>query len=63
MAQGFKDEGYMPDIAGVRIPSPITMQVPISTRTRSAFFLNAFPSNHLLVLAANDCSAGNTERL
>ena len=46
----------IPEIAGVRIPSPITMQVPTRTRIRSAFFLNAYLSNHLLVFAANDRS-------
>ena len=46
----------VPDIAGVRIPSPITIQVPTRTRIRSAFFRNAYLSNHRLVLAAKDCS-------
>jgi hypothetical protein len=46
----------IPEIAGVRIPSPITMQVPTRTRIRSAFFLDAYLSNHLFVFAANDFS-------
>jgi hypothetical protein len=31
---------YAPDIAGVRIPSPIIMEVPIRTNTNNTFFKN-----------------------
>lgn len=47
---------HIPDIAGVRIPSPITIQVPTRTRRSSAFFLDACFSSHLFVFAAYDCS-------
>lgn len=46
----------LPDMAGVRIPSPITIQEPTRTRISIVFFMNACLSNHLLVLAANDFS-------
>lgn len=46
----------LPDIAGVRIPSPITIQEPTRTRISIVFFMNACRSSHLLVLAANECS-------
>lgn len=46
----------IPDIAGVRIPSPITMQVPTRTRIRIALFHDSRSSNHFLVFAANDLS-------
>lgn len=52
----------LPDIAGVRIPSPITMQVPTRTRISNAFFLVTPLSSHLFVFAANDCS-GKTDLL
>lgn len=49
-------KGNIPDIAGVRIPSPITMEEPTRTSKRSAFFLKEHSSNHLFVFAANDRS-------
>ena len=46
----------LPEMAGVRIPSPITMHVPTRTRISSAFFLEVPFSNHLLVFAAKERS-------
>lgn len=46
-----------PDIAGVRIPSPITIQVPIRTRIRRMFFLYACVSSHCLTLKASEFSS------
>jgi hypothetical protein len=34
---------YSPDMAGVRIPSPIAMQVPKRTRIRMIFFSELVP--------------------
>ena len=43
---------YVPDIAGVRIPSPITMEAPTRTNTNIRFFKNVFFSRVSFIFKA-----------
>jgi hypothetical protein len=58
--QSMTQHSHVPDIAGVRIPSPMTMEVPVRTKSKSSVFKDdLFSKVSFIFKALSSSGVGN----